>query len=861
MRKAVLIVGSLVGVLLIVIVALLGYAVLNLNSIIAAKRDFILAKAGDALGRRVEAKEIKASLGWGVSMDVAGVSVADDPTFSTRPFVQASDVYVNVEFVPLLYRQLNVTSLVLDKPQVEIIRNPNGELNVNTLGKKPRPSAANVPPPPRPPAPAVKGRVQTSPLTAESKPGQRKEAGAAAALGSLSARRISIQDGTVVYKDPGLSPKPLTISSVNLTVDNFSFDRSFNVALSLAALAKQPNLTLSGQAGPLMHNGAIDVPGLPFDLVITLGPLTLDQVRQMPGAAALLPKEFSLTGGVGAKAKVDGTLSALKFGGSSDLTANQLAYANLFNKPAGVRLSLSVDGSRSGNQLQITRALFKLAGLELTAGDIAVASGSVSARVDTNRCDLASLGKLVAAMNKYQASGAAEAHLKVKAASGAMPDVNGTVSLAGVTVKPATGAAPPVGNLTGDVRIAGQSADIGPLTFNLGSGRAQLSAKARSFKPVNASYALKADTIKVAELVPSRKSDVPEHLDQVNVTGTLKGTTAEPDVTTNATSTSGSVNNIDYRNLLLAAEYAGNQLKIGQLKVDAFSGALAAAGTAQLGSVPSFNVAANLANINVQQVLASQKSKAAGQVQGLLTGNIQVAGRGSNFDEIKPTLAGNGRASVKDGKLIGINVAAEAMKKVQGIPGIDTLVPPQIVERHPELFQDHDTELEAAGLTFQIGGPRITTHDLTVQSTDYTVLGDGWFDLDRKVDMGTRLLLSRSFSSELQSYRKNVVYLVNRDGQVEIPVRVIGELPKPKVVPDVQELAQRAASHVVEQQGRKFLGGALKRTPLGGLLEGGSSSGGSPSGGSPGAGSSGGGSSGGSNQPPNPLNTLKGLFR
>ncbi len=77
------------------------------------------------------------------------------------------------------------------------------------------------------------------------------------------------------------------------------------------------------------------------------------------------------------------------------------------------------------------------------------------------------------------------------------------------------------------------------------------------------------------------------------------------------------------------------------------------------------------------------------------------------------------------------------------------------------------------------------------------------------------------------SEKKNVVYLANEQKQIDIPVQISGQLPKPSVQPDIQFLAQRAAGHLVQKQGEKllnkFLGkksknGGSGSNPLGGAL-------------------------------------------
>jgi hypothetical protein len=51
MRRALLIVGSIIGVVVVVVIALTIYAVLNLNSLIASNRAYILGGTPAALSR------------------------------------------------------------------------------------------------------------------------------------------------------------------------------------------------------------------------------------------------------------------------------------------------------------------------------------------------------------------------------------------------------------------------------------------------------------------------------------------------------------------------------------------------------------------------------------------------------------------------------------------------------------------------------------------------------------------------------------------------------------------------------------------------------------------------------------------
>jgi AsmA-like C-terminal region len=223
----------------------------------------------------------------------------------------------------------------------------------------------------------------------------------------------------------------------------------------------------------------------------------------------------------------------------------------------------------------------------------------------------------------------------------------------------------------------------------------------------------------------------------------------------------------------------------------------------------------------LQQALESQHSKAAGTVRGTLGGNASVSGLAGMLDQMKSTLKGSGKLTLTQAELIGVNVGSEALKKVQNVPAIGDLVPAEVISRHPELFDNPNTDIDKAGLSFTLEGPRIVTHDLNAQTADYNLLGDGWFDMDRNIDLAAQIVLSQRFSGELIAAKKNVTYLADRGGQVIVPLRISGQLPKPKVAPDVAQLAQRAGQHAIQGEGQKVIQKLLGKHGLGGLFGGG----------------------------------------
>ena len=132
MRKWIIVGGALLAVTLIVALA----AVLNINSLIARNKDYLLGQAEQALGRKITVDEMEATLFSGLGVRLKNFAMADDPNYASAEFVRARDLQVNLKFWPLLRKEVQVKRLILHDPVIRMIRNTAGEFNFSTIGSK-----------------------------------------------------------------------------------------------------------------------------------------------------------------------------------------------------------------------------------------------------------------------------------------------------------------------------------------------------------------------------------------------------------------------------------------------------------------------------------------------------------------------------------------------------------------------------------------------------------------------------------------------------------------------------------------------------------------------------------------------------
>ena len=760
MRRILLISGIVVGAVVLIAAGLTAYAYFNLSSIVAHNEKRMLARVSDALGRQVQVGKIQAQMGWGVSVEVSGLTIADDPAFSTKPFVAANDVSIDVEFFPLLHGEAKVVRLELIKPNIRIVMDARGELNLSTVGASPDEARKE----------------------AESARPRRKKR---SSLADLAINALTVKDGAIYFNDLGEKMAPIHVRHLDFDVTNFNAASAFEVETKFAFAGDNQNVAASGKLGPILEQGVLDASGIPVDLNLKLDSIVLDSIRPLADVGQHIPPGLSIPDPVSISGTARGSFGKLAIALNTDLTAARVAYATIFNKPSGTAMTVDASGTW-GERLDIASINLKLSDLELTASRFSGGGAQpLSAQIDTNSFNLANLSPMITAAAGHDVAGMSEIH-GTATIGGNAPAIVGSVALKQVALKLGPSVQGGISDLNGTIRFADGAEVVEPTSFTFGGAHANLEGRVESWSPLKASYSLTADSVKLAQIFASRP--VGDVINGLAVKGVADGEIASPRISATIQSTSGSLQNVSYNNLDMTAAYFNRRVSARPLNVGVFDGSLTTNADAVLGDVPTFNVTLAMRSLNMEQALHSQNIDAAGRVRGLLTGNVAATGSGVDWNRIRPTLRGSGRVAIANGKLMGVNIVADALNAVAAAPGVSQLVNVAFMSSHHGLLVDPNTELQAASMSFQQVGPRFTTHDLFAQSPDYTITGDGWFDMDKNIEMSGDIKVALGL-------------------QVAIPVTVSGQLPGVRVLPDVPTLAERVAMGAINTPGNIIRGG------------------------------------------------------
>jgi AsmA protein len=243
MKRILLIGAGIVVALLIVIVVAVPFFI-DANQF----KPKAESEASAALGRQVTIGSLELSLLHG-GVVANNLTVADDPAFSRNSFLNAKSLKIGVEMWPLITsRQVHVTSLTVQEPQIALVKSANGKWNFDSLGAK-------------------------SP---------KKDTSPASSSGQFTVQDFSLKDGRIDVVQAG---KKHTYEDVNVSVQNLSDKSVFPFEVD----AKAPGggtLKVKGNAGPL-NSG--DMTATPLNADITVKGLDM-------AATGFVPPDSGLAG-------------------------------------------------------------------------------------------------------------------------------------------------------------------------------------------------------------------------------------------------------------------------------------------------------------------------------------------------------------------------------------------------------------------------------------------------------------------------------------------------------------------------------------------------------------------------------------
>jgi AsmA protein len=303
--------------LVVVLVLILG-AILALPFLIDLSRyqDQYKPAIEASLNRKIDVGEIRLTIWPRIGARVGRFTVLDDPAFGSGPFASLASLDVGVQLLPLLSGRVEVEEIILREPVMTVVKNQRGVLNVATIG---RPGVPAPETPSRAPIPSTEGPLRI--------------------LGLLAVDRVSIEGGTLTYRDLS-TPKQTEYVLQDLDVLLTSVRLGQTPTLHLDTLVQPLNMpvTLDGNFGPLNETTDLDA----VDLHLAVGKTA-----------------FAMTG------KTAGRNASITIS-SADINTAELPIALPLQKPVSVK-DLQIAAEVRGQDVLLQGLSFRLFDGQVTA--------------------------------------------------------------------------------------------------------------------------------------------------------------------------------------------------------------------------------------------------------------------------------------------------------------------------------------------------------------------------------------------------------------------------------------------------------------------------------------------------------------
>lgn len=841
------------SIVFVLLLSALVYGLLNINGLIEKNREYIVSQVENSIDREVSVGSIRLNLFGGLGLNLSGLQIKDDPNFHSGNFIETDELIVNVKLLPLISKDIQVKKIILKTPLIRIIKDSSGNFNFSGLAKSEQDSQE------KPQSESgVKdfkisvvdisdGVVQYLDLKdgnavlienldlALSNIGLDDKIGVDLALALYDKEQNILINGTVgpvgrelntdnLPVDLSLDLKSLKLSELNKNisqlrdalppevrhVDSLTLKTQANgtmSALKLAGLelnagmfgAKDANLKISGDIEPV--GAAVDTSDMRLALDIDLGPVKSEQLFTLQSIKDSIPPELNMTGPLSFKGRVEGTPTDIKIKDAVlSATDSSVVYASSFNKPRGTDLVLKTDANLVGDNLNLTNTNLKLAGLVFDiSGKYNLKDSTADISVNSNDADLAELSKIINEISPYKLSGTIQTSAKIKGqmADGKIPNINGSLKLAGINASPQQ-LAKPINDLNSEIKFTGNSAKLDKTDLTIGSSKVSIAAEAVSFTPLSVSYFITSPRIHMADITPENKTD--ETLDEVTVTGKVYEQVGSMIHEATVKSRSGKLSSLSYNNLNGKLSLKDDVVTIDELALNVLSAVIRTSGTYNMASPkPAFDLKSSIQGLSITNLVQSISRSNSDHIRGKSDLVINLSGTGNTWEEIKPTLTGLTRIDLTEGEIVDFNVAEEVLTGITGVNGLSGLLSSSLKTKYPHIFQNKSTVFYDLKSVLKISGGKMNFNDLILKATDYFVNGDGWVSLDKGLNVNGVLNLSEQFSNDLVSNAQFIKYLKNDKNEIEIPFNISGLLPNVSPKPDMSYVAKSLQGAAIDR--------------------------------------------------------------
>lgn len=867
--------------ILLVILAVGAVAAASLaycfNLIAGRNRELVQQELQKFLGNQISFASLEVNLLGTLGFSAKEFRIADDARFAATPAVRAKEMVLGVSLWELVFGRVVIDSLTFKEPELQIISDETGLLNLTELISK------------------LQGSTKSPKTAATASEHEQSSV-------RIAVSEFRIQDGRIEYLDRSIKvPAELRLKNISLKVSGF--DPTAKTRISLTAALTEgagQDMRIDGELSPGPPNGSWQQRGL--DVSMQFDSLHVPLVaRAIADLRDKIPRELDVTGPMSLQAKASGTLARPRFDnltlkaplfGSSDynavvtggvefterrtwedakfqgqLTLESLPIARLVNLrmfQQSPSATVAADGtigiySRFEGTWNTLRfgALVRADKSALRYKDWLrkPANQPMEIRTQISRQKQKYLfheSTLVSGANRFSFSGSIdldeEAQLDLKLASdhgtvAGWSELFSTAALTGVAGNVDLSIALDKRSLPGadDWSVRGQL-KLNNGAFNHRQSGQKLEAvngtivfAGQQARFENLSFRLGASTLALDGIAANllepnlayrlrsaqfNLADLPAlgaapkvQLHNLSAKGNIQYQNDMLVLDGTVTASEGKLQELDFRDLRSEIVYSAAGISFKNLSLRALEGILRADGYLSAGMNPGRLELTAQSDGLDLRALASQLLP---QWHNKLTGQLNGSVR-------LTTLSKAGAITKKTISGSGdAAVQAGAIKDFNLVSqlllrGSGTTVSTESTARLPpgfaKLVRQPDTSFDSLKADFTIEPERIRTENLVIVTPEYTITGAGWIGFDRSTKWNGLIALSPKVTQEVQRDYRLLRYLLDRRGRLAITFRADGTIPNVRIRLDNRALAQALRGSSPERVEGVETGGRSNQEP------------------------------------------------
>jgi len=765
MRKFLKILAGLVAFLVVIVMALVFLA----KSLITVERvkALVLPKVEQVLHRKVSLGEVQVGLFSGIELH--DLVVAD--LEGSEPLLSIDLVKLRYQLLPLLSRKVIIDEVLVQKPQLLLVRKEDGTLNISDLLV----AAAK---------PADKGVTPEHPPATDD----------GSSIGLLVAL-ANVDDGRLLFVDRQVAPaSPARVELTGLATRLTAFSLQGDLPVNLRGAVNGAPFSLEGTVRPADKSGRLQAEIKGLDLT-SLAPYYRAKI---PGD--LRAATFDL------KASFDGNAEVFSLRGPvalRDVSVRLDAFPQAPFEHLSVQADVELAADLGKGNLTVARGDVDFSGIKLAAsGQLRKLQEAPEAdfKVQVPGLDLRQAlavlpSGLQAPAAAYEPAGTLRGSLVL---AGLLADGKKILRSAEFTLDQVQGSVAGVRpSVDGSLRLNGDQLQADALTLRVGSDTARIKLLVRNLysKPFMITADLDAQRFPVellsggvgrpqtaaavkagsGEKVPSTvASDAPASVSEIGPF----------DLPVQASGTirigEGGWKGLTVNNFLAEYDLRDNQLNIRRISGNFAGGSFsnkARVDLRQPGLV--YDVDVNLQGVKMEHLLPALTPAAANTLYGRLDLKGQVAGRGTRWRDISRSLSGDMALSLADGKLVS----------------------PALVKGFADFLQMTDFD-EIVFRDFR-GKARLTNGkaeiDSSLVSSRIKLAPKGTIGLDGSLNVAMDTRLAPDLAARIDQRGKVTRYLTDAEGWTQIPLLITGTVQAPRYGLDPKGV-QAQAGKIIEKE-------------------------------------------------------------